>query len=432
MKRAILTLEQLSDSALFETLSEGMLLIVHNAASLHETARRLHQAEEFRASEIMRGFAEEEAAKVLILLDYVRCPRRSERRVQVLKRFYGHVAKRIYAMACKYPSIASFGELSELVESESRPWYLDGPNRVDWIFRNSLVEKREHDLYVDYVPDVTDAKGAYHWVAPASPPPPFPFLSQYRASDCVTLVQFLSGAGALSAGGLDEIADLWRGFAPAPDADREQLNRLIVETLDRLALHCGTVEEGAAQFIVSHWPFPLWSLTMKEPRPDVADLDVLREQRQCAVEWIEETEAKRDPPPAISRATVEDLSEAYAAWGSDVEVHDAHGGGSDGRGLRVRSAAAARDVELASYVRIKNKLAALSDQERASLVALAWFAREQIADWPRNYERAVDTTPALGEVYQIGLGSYWLPGLDRWESKPAPFSAGQWYRADRP
>ena len=134
VRRSILNLEQLSDIALYETLSEGMPLIVDNATNLDDTARRLYRDEEYRASEVMRGFAEEEAAKVLILIDYVRCPRSWEQRAQVLKRFYGHVAKRIHAMACDFPRIASFKELSSLVEGECRPWYLDGPNGIDWIF----------------------------------------------------------------------------------------------------------------------------------------------------------------------------------------------------------------------------------------------------------------------------------------------------------
>ena len=218
-----------------------------------------------------------------------------------------------------------------------------------------------------------------------------------------------------------------------PNTDRGELLHLIVETLDRLALRSGAVEEEAARFIVSHWPFPLWPLTMKEPRLDDGDLDGLREERKRTVEWIDETEAKRDPPPAISRTIVEDISEAHAAWESDVEAHAARSGGSDGKGLRIRSSAdAARDFDLASYARVKGKLATLSDEERAALVALGWFARERIADWPRTYERAINMTPTLDEVYQIGLGSYWLPGLHRWELKPTPFSAGQWYRPDRP
>ena len=277
----------------------------------------------------------------------------------MLKRFHGHVAKHIHAMACDFPRITSFRELSNFVESECRPWYLDGPNGVDWVFPNSISEKREHDLYVDYVQDVTEAAGACHWIAPT---PPIRFLSQYQPSDCVKLVRSLFEAGALSTSGLAEVADVWRNFAPVPDTERSELRHLIVETLRRLALCSNAVEEDTARFIISHWPFPLWPLTIKEPQPDDGDLDSLREERKRAVEWIENTEAKRDPPPAISRAIVEDISEAYAAWKSNVAAHEARSSGSDGGGLRIRSSAdAARDFDLASYAYAKDKHAALSD-----------------------------------------------------------------------
>ena len=427
MKRAISALEQLSDRALFETLAEGLPLIVDNAESFNKTARLLYRNKEYRASEIMQGFADEEASKVLILIDYVRCPKTAEQRAHVLERFYDHVAKHIYALACLYPSIASFAELSRLVESECRPWYLDGPNRVDWILPNSVLHERENSLYVDYVMDVTDTAGACSWTNPATP---MPFLSQYQESDCVKLVQFLSSTGALSVGGLAEIADVWRGFTPAPDTDRNALRHLIGETLGRLELlRCGAVEEAAARFIVSHWPFPLWPLTVKVPRKyDNKLINDLREKRDRAIELIEETEAKRDPPPPISRATVEDMSNAHAKWERDVQAHSVRSCGTKSKKPQVRRAIdTERDYELASYAHVKEKLAARSDEERVALVALGWFGRERMADWPRTYEHATDMTPHLCDVYQIGLGGYWLLGLDRWESKPAPFSAGQCY-----
>ena len=151
MRRAIFDLERLADDALFRELSEGMPLIFDNAAGLDESARRLYRDGALRASDIVRGFGEEEAAKVLILIDYVRCPRGFKKRGEILKRFYSHVAKRIYAITCSYPKIASFGELSKLVESECRPWYLDGPNGIDWILPNAISAEREQALYVDYM-----------------------------------------------------------------------------------------------------------------------------------------------------------------------------------------------------------------------------------------------------------------------------------------
>ena len=88
-----------SDDRLFKEISEGITHIVENAVSLDDTAQpRLCQAQEYRAAEILRGFAEEEAAKVLILIDAVRCPSDRPEKVETLKSFYNHIAKRIYAM----------------------------------------------------------------------------------------------------------------------------------------------------------------------------------------------------------------------------------------------------------------------------------------------------------------------------------------------
>ena len=208
------------------------------------------------------------------------------------------------------------------------------------------------------------------------------------------------------------------------------MHDLIEATLKRLEpLHCGAVDETAERFIIKHWPFPLWPLSMRQPDPDNASLNHLREERRRTIARIEETEAKRDPPPAVSRAMVEDMSNAYAAWERDVEESAVRNGGSAGGEPRIRSHAdRTSDLELASYAKLSDKLVSLSDEERVALVALGWFARGQIADWARAHEQAIDMTPSLCEVYQIGLGRHWLPGLDRWESIPAPFSPGQSYQ----
>lgn len=432
MKRAIRNLAQLCDAALYETLSEGLPLIVENATSLDESARRLYRDGDLRASQVMRGFAEEEAAKILILLDYVRCPRKSEQKKanQVLKRFYGHVAKRVHAMACEFPMIESFEDLSEFVESECLPRYLDGPSGVDWIFPNAISENREHELYVDYVQEVTDTAGACFWI---SPTPPVIFLSQYQTSDCVTLAQALFEAGAFSTNGLADIADVWRVFEPTSKTGRGELRDLIGESLRRLGSHWGAVEEDKAGFIKSHWPFPLWPLTLNEPRQTDDNLERLREERRRAVQWKEETEAKRNPPPAVSRSVVEDVSDAYAAWRSDVEARAVRAGGPDDRAFRIRTAAdSARDFDLPSYSHAIRKLKALSEEERAALLALGWFAHARTADWPGTYERAIELTPTYDEHYQLGYGSYWLSGLRRWESTPTSFTAGQTYALNHP
>ena len=256
MRRAVGDLASYSDGRLFKELSEGIPLIVENAVGFDATAQRLHEEEDFRASGIMRGFAEEEAAKVLVLVDLVRCPRDWKDRAGVARRFYGHVAKRIYAMTCSYPNIASFKELRELVESECRPYHLEGPNWVDWIFPNSITAEREQALYVDYVRDITDEAGERYWSAPSVPlPDPWP----YKSPECVALSRALSDAGANSPDGLAAIASIWRDIEPEPETDRRELRRLIGRTLEQLAVSgVGTEDESTLDLIVWNWSFPLW------------------------------------------------------------------------------------------------------------------------------------------------------------------------------
>ena len=427
MKRAVSDLAHFPDDRLFKEVSEGIPLIVQNAIGLDETAQRLHQEKQFRVSDIIRGFAEEEAAKILILIDLIRCPSIPERKAETAKRFYGHVGKRIYATTCSYPRIASFKELCELVETESRPYYLDGPNWVDWIFPNSIAAEREQALYVDYVREIGEEPGDCFWRVPAVPPS---VQSAYETPDCVKLSHALSEAGAGSPDGLAVIANLWREFEPDPETDRAELWGLISHTLERLAKSGAGIEyRPASSFIVSHWSFPLWSLTIKEPRAKAEDLEKLREERALTIEWIEATDAKRDPPPAISRSKVEALSDAYAAWRREVDARNSgRTGGNEGL-LRFRSSSElARDFELPSYTRVEEMFRELTEEERTALLALGWYARERVADWPRIYARAIGSVATLENRYQIGQGSYWLDGLKRWAKKPRPFNAGQRYR----
>lgn len=424
MRRAIYDLAQLSDSLLFEELSEGMPLIVNNAISLDTTAHRLYREKEFRAAEIMRGFAEEEAAKFLILVDFVCCPRASGLRERTLKRFYDHVQKRVYALTCSYPRIASFSELSELVDKECRFYYLDGPNWVDWIHPNAISAERERSMYVDYIQDITTEPGEYHWMAPFDWPQP---SSPNDTPDCVRLSRALLDAGVSSPEGLAVIADHWRKFDPRPDADRGELWNLIDHTLNCLTQHgVGKLDEATIQLIVTHWSFPMWPLTMREPHTKAETLQLLREERDLAIKRINETDEKRDPPPAISRAKVEQLNEAYDTWQRDVDARIACNTENKSTGLRIRSSAdIEEDYRLPSYARLKDLFSQLTGKERAALLALAWYTRERVADWPRIYESATKREPTCNENYQIGCACDWLAGLNRWEKKPQPFQAGQ-------
>ena len=425
MTRGLLSLAGCPDGHLFEEIAAGVPLIVENAEGLDAAAHRLFDAREYRASDVIRGFAEEEAAKVPILLDAVRCE--SSRRLDVLKWFYNHMAKRIYALTCTFPKILTFGELGELVARERQPYYLDGPNSVDWIFRNSITAEREMAIYVDYVRDVTAQSGGYGWSGPGDGTAPY---GPYRRPESVELCRALGEAGAKSSGGLAVIADVWRGFEPQEDTSRSELRELIVAMLTRLDAsgHCSDLDQAGADRIVGSWSFPLWPFERLD-RADGKTIEELREERKLTIEWIGRTEAVRDPPPAITRAKVEAMSEAYSAWDDECDRQDRRlGQGKYSSSLFRPSSELAAHCELPTYKRLESMFMELSDTERKALLALGWFTVDRVADWPRVYERARATV--RNPDYEIGYGHRWLQGLERWEAKPQSFEAGRWYRPD--
>ena len=180
------------DEKLFDVISEGATEIVNNAVELDKAARRLHVAGEQRASDILRGLAEEEAAKVLILLDVVRCPTDSGFRHRTLGYFFDHLAKRVYALTSSFPNVLTFAEVCELARFECRPFFLDGPNGVDWIFSNTIKSHREGSMYVDYVRDITGDDANCFWNSPVD-------MEagdwMYESSDAVKLGQALVDVG---------------------------------------------------------------------------------------------------------------------------------------------------------------------------------------------------------------------------------------------
>ena len=433
MRSAVIDLAKFSDDRLFKEISEGITHIVENAVSLDDTARRLCQAQEYRTAEILRGFAEEEAAKVLILIDAVRCPSDRPEKAETLKCFYNHLVKRIYAMMCSWRGgRVNFEEVRQTIGLECRSLYLDGPNDIDWIFPNSIKAEREQAMYVDYVQDITEENGAYFWKSPH--PSDLYSRTYYDSPASVNIACAICQIGASTPKGLAIIADIWREFEPTSKTSLEDLVHVKGRTVERL------IEEGlcsatdpSTQLVMADWSYPLWPLRMlARLRKEGEILEDLRQARADHIRRIQEMEAKKDPPPVISRDKVEALNNAYRQWDEEKEKkwNDTHPE-SKNQKLRVRSFSAEEiqnDYDLPSFKILNKMFHQLTEPERADLLALAWFTRETIANWPKVREYAHTRIGTVDDNYQIGLASCWLAGFDRWEERPRSFQPGQWYQ----
>ena len=149
--RALKSLMELPVAKRHDAIVEGLGLLVEHVTTLTDDLVYLTDGSRPRGALMLEAQAQEEAAKVLILLDLVRLGWRDPLKVKAqIARFYDHLSRCIYAEVSKMRP-ADLAEVRRMVEDMRQAYYLDGPNDVDWIFRNQLLSSREDGLYVDYV-----------------------------------------------------------------------------------------------------------------------------------------------------------------------------------------------------------------------------------------------------------------------------------------
>jgi AbiV family abortive infection protein len=270
--KAIQNLSQLSDEDLFAEIETGAELCAFNAQRIHKDSLVLDELEQPAGAEILRLAAEEEAAKVLILLDAVRCSRieHAPEFSRQLQYFNDHLAKGIYAQyTWRQPH--SFADVREWIDRERKQFYLDGPNGVDWIFYNDILRRREETIYVDYVQN----DDIHLWHDPRSLDDLGGSLASAR-NPTLRLVSALSDAGCLKSRALNLLARLWRQ-QPIEEALTTNLlfdlNVKTLETMNAAGLVL-TQDQEVIDEIANRWLFPLYSLDL---RKDGVNIDDLRE-----------------------------------------------------------------------------------------------------------------------------------------------------------
>jgi AbiV family abortive infection protein len=269
--RRICDLAQLDDNDLFAEIATGLDLIHENALRLCVGVDLLAQHEHFRSAEILKGLALEEAAKYLILIDAVRCPRRGDSTLfsDHLWKFSNHLPRCIYAEVCDWRPV-DFREVSEGIAREREGHYLDGPSGADWIFRNDIVRSREEALYVDYV---ADDDGTHRWVSPQTMERLSARMFFYEPV-AVRLIRALHEAGFGTAAGLAAIAELWRPWVVSEDTHTSVLEDMIAETI-AASQEAGVPppsNDAAYGTILERWPFPLYAVSMKPVKTSKAEL----------------------------------------------------------------------------------------------------------------------------------------------------------------
>lgn len=229
----------------------------------------------------MAAFADEEAAKVLILLDLLRMGFRDQKAAnRQVASFYDHLARQIYAEIV-HLNPATFGEIRSLVDNLRESHYLDGPTGADWVFRNQLTTGREETLYVDYVLDEDGGR----WVSPASwdDARPWVFTTAHE------LVAALHRCGCTRLAAFPFIERAW-SRCQLEDATHWQvaaaINRAIVDQLVEGGHADANVSARDIALVEDKWPFPMGSLDLTTRVITREELDRQRERQHQR--WLAE------------------------------------------------------------------------------------------------------------------------------------------------
>lgn len=279
--RRLKTISQIPEHQRFSVLSKGMDLLADNVATFDFDARTLGASRRDRGAAVLWCFAEEEAAKILILLDLARGGWKDHAVMKAcMQNFYAHLARGLYARAYD-GSPADLSEVRRYVDLLRRQYYLDGPMEVDWIFGNEVLTSREERLYVDYV---EEEHGDHRWTGPGDQAAIFdePYHYPVPPSSVVRLVAAMHRIGLLTEEGLVATRAVW-GDVAVDDTmhwtDLEPLNVAIIEKLALNGRKYATEEDHeAVGCVIRHWIFPLTSLDLTIAKVEISDLKRQRER----------------------------------------------------------------------------------------------------------------------------------------------------------
>ncbi len=255
----------------FDVIAEGLPILMKSAGDLLGASKAL--VEHHRAATILEGHAMEEVAKILILIDIVRCPQklRPSRIGPLMTWFYDHLARLIYIDAQRWKPMNA-KQLQEYVDDHRKSHYLEG-EVGEYIMPNWTTWSRESMLYADIV---THEDGEPIWNEPDAPLPLFDSYEPLPWQVC----QALSAMGAFTRAGLDIVSSVWSQTDFVNNQHWEDTERLTYEML--LALEkAGLITEGAreeqAGVLYNRWQLPMYRIDFKRIEVPLAELQAERE-----------------------------------------------------------------------------------------------------------------------------------------------------------
>ena len=272
-------LTQMSQRDRLAFIAEGLPIIAASARSFWDAAQKLDHGS--REQNVLEGFAIEEAAKVLILMDLVRCPAKHvARRVKgIVKIFYDHLGRMIYADAQGWRPV-NLTELRTYVDRDRQGHYLEG-YVGEYIVPNWNLYSRESTMYADIEvhedgkPQWSEPRGNGGSRAVFGEPPMV-----------ILLVEAMQALGMFTPKGVRTVHDVWQSvdFVDAQHFDDHR--RLLRETLERLIaanLPSAHASDDDVARLTRHWQMPMYNLQFHRVP---VELETIEAEREAAL-WQE-------------------------------------------------------------------------------------------------------------------------------------------------
>lgn len=246
---------QLDEGERLAFIAEGLPVILRSAQGFWTAAEKL-QAHS-REAKVLENYADEEAAKILILIDAVRCPPKliASRLNKIVGWFYNHLARLIYAEAVSWKP-THLAELREYVDRQRHGHYLEG-HAGEYIAPNWAIYQRDSLLYAD-VEAYQDGK--LEWSAPRDPP--YGHFGSFRPR-ALLVTEAMEQVGMFTPAGLKAVSDIWGSLEYREKEGHHDGRRLTEQLLTRLhaeGLILDTANAEHAGTLYNEWQIPMYNL----------------------------------------------------------------------------------------------------------------------------------------------------------------------------
>ncbi|KRQ94499.1 hypothetical protein [Bradyrhizobium valentinum] len=259
-------ISNLSQPQQLDLVADGLPLLMKSANDLLLASKALDG--HYRAASILEGHAMEEVAKILILMDIVRCPPniRPARIGPMMGWFYDHLARLIYIDAQDWKP-QDTKQLQEYVDSNRKSHYVEGAVG-EYITPNWTTYSRESLLYADIV---TYEEGEPFWNEPQEYEP----MVRWREPSSWQVCHALRNMGLFTRAGLDVVSSVWSqvDFATTENwSDARRLTHATLLALEKAQLISKDAQESQVGTLYNHWQLPMYRIDFKRIEVPLEDL----------------------------------------------------------------------------------------------------------------------------------------------------------------